>query len=346
MSSGKKKKWIKWVVVVAVLGGAGFGGYSYYKVKKHKEHQVHYRPEVVTRGDIDHTVLSTGEVLPQNRLEIKAPIAGRIEQILIREGDKVTRGQIMAWMSSTERAALLDSARAKGDDEVKRWEEMYKPTPILAPINGTVILRNVEQGQSFTNADAVFVLSDRLIVKAKVDETDLAQIKLKQRATIVLDAYPSQAVEGRVDKLAFEAVTTNNVTTYTTDVAPVETPDFMRSGMTANVTFFAESHKNVILIPTEAISSEDGKTFVMVPSGEEKQPPVQRPVTLGLSDGKRTEITEGLKDGETILIKDLTLNSASQTSNPFMPFGNSRRRTGSGSRSQGGSNPPPPGGGR
>ena len=55
----------------------------------------------------------------------------------------MTKGQILAWMSSTERAALMDAARSKGPEEVSRWEELYRPTPILAPIRGTVISRNI-----------------------------------------------------------------------------------------------------------------------------------------------------------------------------------------------------------
>lgn len=328
----KKKSFIKYGVLLLILGGAGFGGYKYWQKKEEKKAQPVYREETVQRGNLDRTVLSTGEVLPQNRLEIKPPIAGRIDQVLVNEGDKVSRGQIIGWMSSTERAALLDSARAKGAAEVKRWEEMYRSTPILAPIQGTVILRSVEPGQTFTNTEAVIVLADRLTVKAKVDETDLAQVKIGQRAVIVLDAYSKEPVEGRVDKIAFEAVTTSNVTTYTTDVVPLNTPDFMRSGMTANVTFYAETRENVLLVPTEAIRSENNQTFVLIKNPQPNAPPTSQTVKLGLTDGKRTEILEGVKEGDTILISDLSLEDPNKAANPFMPMGGRRPRTGGGGR--------------
>ena len=70
-------------------------------------------------ADIQISVSTTGIVEPQNRLEMKPPINGRIEEILVREGEKVKRGQILAWMSSTERAALLDAARAQSEEKVK-----------------------------------------------------------------------------------------------------------------------------------------------------------------------------------------------------------------------------------
>ncbi len=69
-------------------------------------------------GSIKTFISSTATVLPKNRLEIKPSVNGRIEKILVREGDKVKIGQILAWMSSTERAALLDAARGQGEQAV------------------------------------------------------------------------------------------------------------------------------------------------------------------------------------------------------------------------------------
>src|SRR6185436_13241208 len=101
-------------------------------------------------------------------------------------GDWVKKGQILAWLSSSERAALLDAARARGPEEVKKWEELYKPTPMLAPIAGTLIARNFEPGQGVNASDGVLVLSDRLIVRANVDETDIAQLRVGQAARLTL----------------------------------------------------------------------------------------------------------------------------------------------------------------
>ena len=101
-------------------------------------------------------------------------------------------------------------------------------------------------------------MSDRLTVKAQVDETDIAEIHLKQRAEIVLDAYPDRAIPARVDQIAYEAKTVNNVTTYIVDVLPDKTPSFMRSGMTANVTFLTADKKGVLLVPAQRASDQGG----------------------------------------------------------------------------------------
>ena len=120
-------------------------------------------------GDIRLTVSTTGTVLPKNRLELKPSVAGRVEKILVSEGDKVKSGQVLVLMSSTDRAALIDAARLQGGEALKYWQDAYKLIPIVSPINGTVIVRSVEPGQTVTTSDDIIVISDRLIVKAQVD---------------------------------------------------------------------------------------------------------------------------------------------------------------------------------
>jgi len=324
VSQAKSKSRLKLWIILGVVLLLGAGGWYYYKKKKSVA-PVTYTEVTVTRETLQLTILSTGIVQPENRLEIKPPIAGRVEEVLAAEGAEVKKGQILAWMSSTERAALLDAARAKGPAEVKRWEELYRPTPIMAPINGTIILRNVEAGQTFSNADSVFSMSNRLTVKAQVDETDLAQIKKGQTTTVVLDAYPREKIEGKVEKLAYDAKTVNNVTTYTVDVLPNQTPEFMRSGMTANVTFLVAEKANVLTIPSESIRFKEGKSYVFLPNAKDKNKPLEQFIKIGVNDGKQTEVVEGLEESATILIADLTLGDGKAGgSNPFMPMGRPR----------------------
>ena len=146
-------------------------------------------------GNIKKTVSTTGTVLPRNRLELKPSAAGRIEKILVKEGDTVKTGQILALMSSTDRAALIDAARLQGADTLKYWEKAYKPISIVSPINGTVIVRSVEPGQTVTTSDDIIIISDRLIVKAQVDETDIGRVMIGQSADITLDSHPEILVK-------------------------------------------------------------------------------------------------------------------------------------------------------
>jgi macrolide-specific efflux system membrane fusion protein len=262
-----------------------------------------------------------------------------MEQVMVREGQKVTKGQIIAIMSSTERAAMLDAARAKGAEEYKRWAELYLATPIMAPINGTIILRSVEPGQTFTTTDAILTMSDRLTVKAQVDETDIAQIKLKERAEIVLDAYPGEKIKAVADQIAFDSKTVNSVTTYLVDALPEgQTPAFMRSGMTANVTFYVQDKKDILVVASEALRVQNGVTYLLI-QGQDGRPQ-NREVKVGISDGKFTEILDGADEGEIAMVAEVRLSSGKQGgSNPFSPFGGK----GMGSKkSSGGAGGPPP----
>ena len=309
------------LVVIVALAGARWNA--------KRTHAPTFRTVQVIRDDLQVTVLATGTVQPQNRLELKPPIAGRVEEILVKEGQAVQRGAVLARMSSTERAALLDAARAKGPEERAHWEELYKPTPLIAPIDGMVIARNVEPGQSVTSSDAVLVLSDRLIVKTQVDETDIGRIAVDQPARITLDAYPEQGINGRVDHIAYEAKTVSNVTIYEVDVLPAAMPESMRSGMTANVTFLIAAKHGALLLPAEAVRQERGNTTVLVPVSGRRHP-APRAIVTGLSDGKRVEVVSGLDAGDTVLVKALNIphSSGRAQGNPLSSMGRGAGRGG------------------
>ena len=272
-------------------------------------------------GSIQSLISTTGVVKPQNRLEIKPPINGRIEEIEVLEGQKVKVGQTLAWMSSTERAALLDAARAQGEETLKYWQEAYKATPLIAPIDGEVIVRAVEPGQTVTSSDVIVVLSDRLIVKAQVDETDIGSVKVGQKAIISLDAYPEIKAKGRVDHISYESEIINNVTIYEVDVLPERVPEVFRSGMSANVEIIEKSKDNILLIPREAVIKEADKNFVLLSQGANKKA-VKQKIRLGVFDDENVEVVSGLSKEDAIIIKrkkHIYLKARNSGSSPFMP---------------------------
>jgi membrane fusion protein, macrolide-specific efflux system len=321
----KKTIIVTGAVLIAAVGVSIF----WLRREKKSVTPVDYQESSVTRGDLQAKVLSTGVVQPENRLEIKPPIPGRVEAVSVEEGQTIRKGQQLALMSSSERAALLDAARAKGSEELKKWEEFYQAAPILAPINGTLILRAVEPGQTVTSADTLLVMSDRLTVKAQADETDIAEIRLKQKAEIVLDAYPTQTIPAHVDQIAYEAKTVNNVTTYIVDVLPDETPPAMRSGMTANVTFLAASKQNVLRVPSSGLQTKEGRSVVLLPPKNRGEKPAETEIKIGLNDGKFVEVVSGLSEGAVVLVPQLKSEKAEASktpTNPFSPFSGRRPR--------------------
>jgi len=312
-------------LALLVLVAIGVFVMNSWKLRKPVESD--FKLVAVTRGTIDLTVLATGVVQPENRLEIKPAIAGRAEKVLVEEGDLIHAGQTLVWMSSTERAALLDAARARGSDELSKWEDLYRSAPILAPIDGTIILKSIEPGQTFQTTDAILVMSDRLTVQAQVDETDIGDIHVGQPATIVLDAYPSIKIPGKVDKIAFEAKTVSNVTTYIATVTVTKVPKFMRSGMTANATFHVSSKRDILVIPSEAIKIKGQQKIVQVATPDAEHPS-DRAIETGISDSKRIEVVSGLAENEQILVPKLStfLRPRIQSSSPMNPMGNSTPR--------------------
>lgn len=291
------------------------------------------KPVTVTRDDMEITVLATGNVQPKNQLYIKPPIAGRVEKIFIQEGAFVRKGQILVELSSTERAALLDVARAQGPEALAKWQDMYLPTPLLSPLSGQIVSLPTVPGQAVGTGDTIMVMSDHLIVSTQVDETDLAQIKLNQKALVTLDAYPGQPVNASVKRIAFQSTLVNNVTMYQVEVWPDKVPPSMRSGMTANVVFQVAEKPGVLVLPSEAVQQRGERSIVLLAGAKASDKPTPQPVETGLTDGKMTEIVSGLKEGDRVMVKTFSAGQVAQPNagaNPFMPSGNTRTGGGQG----------------
>ena len=281
-------------------------------------------------GTIQTFIATTGTVLPQNRLEVKPQVNGRIESILVKEGQKIKVGQILGWMSSTERAALLDAAQGQGSEVLDHWKQIYKPIPILSPIDGEVIVATIQPGQTVTTTDDVVVLSDHLIVRAQVDETDIGKIQLGQKAFISLDAYPDQRIEATVEHIYNESSTVNNVTIYNVDLLPKDVPMFFRSGMNSSIDFETANKENVLMLQADAIQKGYDGNYVLL-EGDDIKHPMKRAVKLGITDDKDYEILDGLTVTDKVLLitKKFIPPSISKSSNPFMPnFSNKSKQSG------------------
>jgi macrolide-specific efflux system membrane fusion protein len=272
-------------------------------------------------GDVRVVISTTGGVTPQNRVELKPPVPGRIESVMVDEGQMVTQAQVLALMSPTERACLLDAARARSSEEYERWKEYCNPVPILAPLDGVIISRAAEPGQTVTAMQSVLVLSDRLIIRANVDETDIGRIREGMDVVVSLDAYPDSVFTGRVDTIAYEAALVNNVTVYEVEVVPLTTPSFMKSGMTANVEFIASLRSNVLTLPVTAITEKkDGSHEVLMRAGSTQESGVfAKCILTGLNDGKTVEVVSGLTTADVVLerVIDLSKKDEEAGTSPF-----------------------------
>ncbi len=319
----KKRKVISAIVVLLVV--CLVVGFLFIRKKYQRINLLRDGSVAVTRQDISIKVRVNGSVQPRNRLPIRPQVSGRIEEILVVEGQRVKQGEIIAWISSSDRAALLDAARSKGPEEFKRWQEIYKPTPVISPLDGFIILRDKEPGQAIGVNDYIVVMADKLIVVANVDETDLAYVKKGKPVTITLDAYPDKKFQGVVEHIAYESTVVNNVNVYEVKINPSGAPSEFRSGMTANIEIIAAESKDALVVPTEAIKEKDGRKYVYKVSRNGKPRPVRVEVDAGISDGKYTEIKpiptrdefssgnkyeNTISEGDMVLISDIKRPSA------------------------------------
>jgi macrolide-specific efflux system membrane fusion protein len=289
--------------VVVALGVilAGVGGWKLYGSLR-KPRRAASELVAVREGPIENTVDATGSVAPLNRVEIKPPISGRIEKLVAEEGQKVQAGQVLAWMSSSDRAAILDAARARGPEELAKWQDSYKPTPIIAPLSGVVILRNVVVGQTVDAATVLYAMSDTLVVVAQVDESDIGRIHMAMPARVTLDSYPDRPVEGAVFEMLSEGKNVSNVIQYGVKVKVSPVPAYFRSQMTANVSFIVQRKPKALLIPASAVrEAPGGGKQVMVPAGK-GEPPVAREIKTGVESGESVEVLEGLAAGERVVV--------------------------------------------
>jgi macrolide-specific efflux system membrane fusion protein len=295
------------LVLLATVGTAGWFIYSAYTSKPVYDYLK------VERGPMRLTLRESAVIEPEHRLTVTPPIPGRVDAINVANGVAVKQGQVLAWISSTDRAALMDAARAAGGKEIAFWEEIYKPAPLIAPLDGHIISTAVVPGQVVVTAQTVFTMSDHLIVQANMDETDLNHVFLGQHVDITFDSFPDTQLSGKVHEIAYDSTTVNNVTTYVVNIYLDSTPSYIRSGVSANVFLLISDRRDVLRIPTDAITPEG---MVLVAQGQ-GQPPVAQSIKLGMSDGSWTEVLSGLSEGDWIARRIYTVQEAQKSGFSF-----------------------------
>ena len=220
--------------------------------------------------------------------------------------------------------ALLTYRQAKeqvasSKENVQRAQTNLGYATITSPIDGTVISKSVEEGQTVAasfNTPELFTIAKDLTnmqVVANVDEADIGNVKEGDRVTFTVDAYPDDTFEGTVKQVRLEATTTNNVVTYEVVISAPNADLKLKPGLTANVTIYTQERSGVLAVankalrftPTKETVGKDmkivdckGKNKVWTLNGNTLS---AHPVTIGQSDGINTEITKGLKQGDKIV---------------------------------------------
>lgn len=224
----------------------------------------------------------------------------------------------------TYRQAKEEVATAK--EQVQRAQTNLGYATITSPIDGTVISKSVEEGQTVAasfNTPELFTIAKDLTnmqVVAGVDEADIGAVKEGDRVTFTVDAYPDDTFEGTVKQVRLQATTTNNVVTYEVVISAQNADLKLKPGLTANVTIYTQERTGVLAVankalrftPTKETVGKDmkivdckGKNKVWTLDGKTL---TAHPVSIGQTDGMHTEITKGLKAGQQI-VTEIVVNT-------------------------------------
>ncbi|MBQ2459416.1 MAG: efflux RND transporter periplasmic adaptor subunit [Bacteroidaceae bacterium] len=227
-------------------------------------------------------------------------------------------------------------------ENVKKAETNLGYATITSPIDGVVLSKEVEEGQTVAssfNTPTLFTIAKDLTdmrVIADVDEADIGDVKEGQRVSFTVDAYPEDVFQGSVTQVRQQATTESNVVTYEVVISAPNGDLKLKPGLTANVTIYTLELKDVLAVPNKALRFNPnkamlnpGETITNVESRTKvwkKEGPELKAIAVetGTTNGTLTEITKGLKEGTKIITEvqngmpDLA-GQEQQNKNPFMP---------------------------
>lgn len=205
--------------------------------------------------------------------------------------------------------AQVQQARATLD----RSEEDLRYATITSPITGVVLSRDVEIGDAVSSilvlgstATLVMTLGDisQVYVKGKVDEADIGKVYLGQPGRIKVESFKDKTFNGKVTKIAPLGVEKDNVTTFEVRVSIDNPGGELKAMMTANAEIILDEHKNVLMIPEGAIMyDKDKNASVEVPEPHGKDGKRKVAVKVGISNGAKTELLSGLKEGQQVVLQ-------------------------------------------
>lgn len=220
-----------------------------------------------------------------------------------------------AKLSYTQAKEQVASAK----EEVQRAQTNLGYATITSPIDGVVLSKSVEEGQtvaaSFSTPELFTIAQDltNMQVVADVDEADIGDVKDGERVTFTVDAYPDDTFEGEVKQVRQEATTTNNVVTYEVVISAPNADLKLKPGLTANVTIYTAERKGVLSVPSKALRFTPQKETVgkmkIVDAANAKNKVwtiegnsiVAHKVNIGMTDGTNTQIVGGIAEGTKVV---------------------------------------------
>ncbi|HYA98485.1 MAG TPA: efflux RND transporter periplasmic adaptor subunit [Methylomirabilota bacterium] len=245
---------------------------------------------------------------------------GLVAKAVVEDADKAYQLALNKQISAQRNLAVSRADIAKAEAQLaqaraalERVEEDLRNSTIVSPIDGIILSRDVQLGDAVSSilvlgsqATLVMTLGDirEVYVQGKVDEADIGKVYLDQPARIVVESFKDKKFEGRVTKISPLGKEKDNVTTFEVRVS-IQNPSLeLKANMSANAEILLEEKKNVLMAPEAAmIYDKERKASVEVPDPKAENGRRKVPVKLGISNGVKTEILEGLNEKQQVILQ-------------------------------------------
>lgn len=316
----------KWIISIIVIIVVGLAGYWWFTTKSNAvQTPVKQRTAQVQKGKLEVKVSGSGTIQPVTNEDIVSPVTNNsISEVLVSAGQEVKKG--------AELISFTD-----GSD------------PIIAPADGTITTITALAGERVTTGQVVAHLTNYHDLKAVVqlDELDVPKVQVNQTVTMKVNAFPDQSFTGKVTSIANEGTSTNGVSSFDVTIG-LDQSSNLKVGMSLEASILTATKDNALFLPLEAVHSMNNQKFVNLPSANASQNSwrgQRTNVKTGLVNEDYIEITEGLAEGDTVVLPQLATNSSFTTNGNrsnqggFGGFGggvNRMTRTGGGGGGYGG----------
>lgn len=235
----------------------------------------------VERRDLKRNLEYVGNIKAKDEVTVYPKVSGKVIEKLKKDGEKINKNEVLLYIDRDETGLS------------------YNKAPVESPITGVLGRTNVDIGSSVNTQTPVALVVDMQTVKIELDipEVYLPKVYLGQEAVVTVDAYPKEEFKGKVTQVS-PVVNLDNRS------APIEITlenkdYFLKSGMFARVILTIEEHPQSLVILKEAINGKEADTYVYV---IEDQKAVYKKIALGIRQGTEYEVTEGLKEGDLVVI--------------------------------------------
>ncbi|MFZ2491787.1 MAG: efflux RND transporter periplasmic adaptor subunit [Thermoanaerobaculia bacterium] len=287
----------------------------------------------VTTGPISSYVSSTANLVAENEVKIVSEADGRVERLLVEEGDHIQQGQPLALLNRGDAQILREKARVRAsnarvafvrasdmnekslvsqdafdkvsmekqvaDQELAEAEYRLGKTTIRAPFSGTVTERMINVGQHVRPSDVLFTLTDfdPLVARIFLPERDVLTLQNGREVRLTLRASSEVAFRGRIRQIS--PVVDTSTGTVKVTVEAVNPPAAVRPGAFVTVEIVRETRPSAMRVPREAVVRELREAHVFVADGKVAR---RRDVTLGIEEGNVVEVVSGVKVGDKVIV--------------------------------------------